>query len=161
MVRSGGLLTDCEARLRLPSQFVDTVLPKLFARGDKMTDLYALLDECDAVILPEVEPIFRATGPFPFSACMFAILLPLTTSTLDFNCRTADPSRASAQILIFQTRYQMCLRCSSADGPIKRGQKATDEATTLQLIRAVNPKPEYGFLNTFGENENGEATVIV
>jgi hypothetical protein len=38
------------------------VLAKLFARGEKTTDLYALLDESDTIILPEVEPVFRATG---------------------------------------------------------------------------------------------------
>ena len=44
------------------SQIVDTVLAKLFARGEKTTDLYALLDMSDIIILPEVEPVFRATG---------------------------------------------------------------------------------------------------
>jgi hypothetical protein len=46
----------------VPSQIVDTVLAKLFARGEKTTDLYALLDMSDIIILPEVEPVFRATG---------------------------------------------------------------------------------------------------
>jgi hypothetical protein len=40
------------------------VLAKLFARAEKTTDLYALLDESDIVILPEVEPVFRATGQY-------------------------------------------------------------------------------------------------
>ncbi len=43
-------------------QIVDTVLAKLFARGEKTTDLDALLDESDLVVLPEVEPVFRAMG---------------------------------------------------------------------------------------------------
>ena len=38
------------------------MLAKLFARGEKTTDLYALLDESDTIVLPEVEPIFRAIG---------------------------------------------------------------------------------------------------
>ena len=43
-------------------QIVDTALAKLFARGEKTTDLDALLDESELVILPEVEPVFRAKG---------------------------------------------------------------------------------------------------
>ena len=76
--------------------------------GDNMTALYALLDESDAGIFPEVEPVVRTTDPSPFSTCMFAILPSLTTST-------AELSRASAQTLILQTRRQMCLRCSLHD----------------------------------------------
>ena len=38
------------------------VLAKLFAQGEKMTDLDALLGESELVILPEVEPVFRAIG---------------------------------------------------------------------------------------------------
>jgi hypothetical protein len=49
---------------RVLLQIIDTVLAKLFARGEKTTDLYALLDELDIIILPEVEPIFRATGRY-------------------------------------------------------------------------------------------------
>jgi hypothetical protein len=45
-------------------QIVDTVLAKLFAWGEKTTDLHALLDESDVVVYPEVEPVFRATGQY-------------------------------------------------------------------------------------------------
>jgi hypothetical protein len=45
-------------------QIVDTVLAKLFAWGEKTTDLFALLDESDVVVYPEVEPVFRATGQY-------------------------------------------------------------------------------------------------
>ena len=45
-------------------QIVDTVLAKLFAQGEKTTDLFALLDESDVVVFPEVEPVFRATGQY-------------------------------------------------------------------------------------------------
>lgn len=40
------------------------MLAKLFARGEKTTDLYALLDESDMVVFPEVEPVFRTTGQY-------------------------------------------------------------------------------------------------
>ena len=40
----------------------DTGPPFLFAQAEKTTDLYALLEESDIVILPEVEPVFRATS---------------------------------------------------------------------------------------------------
>ena len=45
-------------------QIVDTVLAKLFAQGEKATDLFALLDESEVVVFPEVEPVFRATGQY-------------------------------------------------------------------------------------------------
>lgn len=45
-------------------QIVDTVLAKLFAQGEKTTDLFALLDESDVVVFPEIEPVFRATGQY-------------------------------------------------------------------------------------------------
>ena len=45
-------------------QIVDTVLAKLFAQGEKTTDLFALLDESDVVVFPEVESVFRATGQY-------------------------------------------------------------------------------------------------
>ena len=48
--------------LRLRSQIVDTVLTKLFARSEKTMDLDGLLEELEPVILPEVEPVLRATG---------------------------------------------------------------------------------------------------
>ena len=38
------------------------MLAKLFARGEKTTDLDALLAESEHIILPEVEPVLRATG---------------------------------------------------------------------------------------------------
>ena len=38
------------------------MLAKLFARGEKTTDLDALLEESELVILPEIEPVFRTTG---------------------------------------------------------------------------------------------------
>ncbi|KAH9953727.1 hypothetical protein BGW80DRAFT_1408844 [Lactifluus volemus] len=45
-------------------KWIDTMLAKLFARGEKMTDLYALLEESEVVILPQVEPVFHAAGQY-------------------------------------------------------------------------------------------------
>ena len=45
-------------------QIVDTVLAKLFAQHEKTTDLFALLDESEVVVFPEVESVFRATGQY-------------------------------------------------------------------------------------------------
>jgi hypothetical protein len=124
-------LNDRARHTRALSQVVDTVLAKLFARAEKTTDLYALLDESDIVILPEVEPVFRATGQYSalcktyskrgldaalleawskcvgsFSALRVRMVLgPLTT-------HTAGWSRASGQTPRSQIRCQTCLRCS-------------------------------------------------
>ena len=38
------------------------MLAKLFVQGEKMTDLNVLLGKLELIILPEVEPIFHATG---------------------------------------------------------------------------------------------------
>jgi hypothetical protein len=48
------------------------VLAKLFARAEKTTDLYALLDESDIIILPEVEPVFRETGQYSALCKMYS-----------------------------------------------------------------------------------------
>jgi hypothetical protein len=48
------------------------VLAKLFARGEKTTDLFALLDESDIINLPEVEPVFRAAGQFSALCKMYS-----------------------------------------------------------------------------------------
>lgn len=48
------------------------MLAKLFARGEKTTDLYALLGESDVIILPEVEPVFRATGQYSALCKMYS-----------------------------------------------------------------------------------------
>ena len=53
-------------------QIVDTVLAKLFARGEKTTDLYALLEESNMVVFPEVEPVFRATGQYSALCKMYS-----------------------------------------------------------------------------------------
>ncbi len=53
-------------------QIVDTVLAKLFALGEKTTDLYALLDESDMIVFPEVEPVFRATGQYSALCKMYS-----------------------------------------------------------------------------------------
>lgn len=124
-------LNDCARLTRVISQIVDTVLAKLFARAEKATDLYALLDESDVVILPEVEPVFRATAQYSalckmyskrgldaalleaWSKCVGSISAlrvrivfgPLTTHTTDW-------SRASGQTPRSQIRCQTCLDCS-------------------------------------------------
>ena len=56
------LLSEWSADDCVRSQTVNTVLAKLFARGEKTTDFDALLEESEIVIIPEVEPVFRATG---------------------------------------------------------------------------------------------------
>jgi hypothetical protein len=45
-------------------QTVDTVLAKLFARSEKTTDLYALLQEPNDIVLSEVEPVLKETGQY-------------------------------------------------------------------------------------------------
>jgi hypothetical protein len=43
---------------------VDTVLAKLFARSEKTTDLYALLQESNNIVLPEIENVLRDAGQY-------------------------------------------------------------------------------------------------
>jgi len=104
------------------------VLAKLFARAEKTTDLYALLEESDIIVLPEVEPVFRATSLCSALCKMYskrgddAALLevwskcagssPRLHASVLLTIGTADLSRESGQIPRFQTRYQICLRCS-------------------------------------------------
>jgi len=45
-------------------QTVDTVLAKLFARSEKTTDLYALLQEPNDIVLSEVVPVLKETGQY-------------------------------------------------------------------------------------------------
>jgi hypothetical protein len=66
------------------------VLAKLFALGEKMTDLDALLDESELVILPEVEPIFRATGLYS-ALCKVYSKLGLDAELLEVWSKYAVP----------------------------------------------------------------------
>jgi hypothetical protein len=88
-------------------QIVDTVLAKLFARSERTSDLYALLDESDMVVLPEVEPVFRATGQYNALCKMYSkrgddvallealskyvpLSLFMCSSNIFFNCRLVE-----------------------------------------------------------------------
>jgi vacuolar protein sorting-associated protein 3 len=48
---------------------VDTVLAKLFAQSEKTTDLYALLQEPNDVVLSEVEKVLQEAGQYS-ALCM-------------------------------------------------------------------------------------------
>lgn len=113
-------------------QIVDTVLAKLFAQGEKTTDLFALLDESDVVVFPEVEPVFRATGQYSalckvyskrgddaalletwskyVVACRFLFFFHVLLAAINSNV-FADLSRANGQIPRLPIRSQTCLRC--------------------------------------------------
>ena len=112
-------------------QIVDTVLAKLFAQGEKTTDLFALLDESDVVVFPEVESVFRATGQYGALCKVYskrgddAALLETWSKYVSCLCicnfwqyRTndfflfADLSRENGQIPRLPIRCQTCLRCS-------------------------------------------------
>ncbi|KAH9962285.1 hypothetical protein BGW80DRAFT_1180850 [Lactifluus volemus] len=149
---------------------VDTVLAKLFARGEKMTDLYALLEESEVVILAEVEPIFRAAGQYSALCKMYskrgddAALLDLWSKLVEgewidpdisdplsdmFALLTARRNRALTQqwgVWLAGKDTERALKLLTAHGSAKRGQKAEDEAATLQQIRVVNPDAAARFL---------------
>ena len=112
------------------------MLAKLFARAEKTTDLFALLEESDIVVLAEVEPVFRATSLYSALCKMYskrgddAALLevwskcagsssPRLRASVLLTNGTADLSRETGQIPRFQTRYRTCLRCSRP-GAIER-----------------------------------------
>ena len=103
------------------------MLAKLFAQGEKTTDLHALLDESDTVVFTEVEPVLRATGQYGALCKMYskrgddaALLETWSKYVLFFSCAAArrhsgfflDLSRANGQIPRFQIRCQTCSRCS-------------------------------------------------
>ncbi|KAI0252527.1 hypothetical protein BJV78DRAFT_1360837 [Lactifluus subvellereus] len=149
---------------------VDTVLAKLFARGEKTTDLFALLDESDMIILPEVEPVFRAAGHFSALCKMYskrgddAALLNVWSKLVDgewtdpevpdplsdmFSLLTARRNRPLIQqwgIWLAGKDTERALKLLTAHGSAKRGQKSEDEAATLQQIREVNPEAGVRFL---------------
>jgi vacuolar protein sorting-associated protein 3 len=89
------------------------VLAKVFARSEKMTDLYALLDESDAIVLPEVEPVFRAARQYSALCKMYskrdddAALLDVWSKCVTFRC-----------ISLFLTIYidHFCKICRLVEG---------------------------------------------
>ncbi|KAI0288353.1 hypothetical protein BC826DRAFT_1038656 [Russula brevipes] len=149
---------------------VDTVLAKLFARAEKTTDLYALLDESDIIILPEVEPVFRETSQYSALCKMYskrghdAALLEIWSKLVEgewtdpeipdplsdmFALLTARRNRALTQqwgVWLAGKDTERALKLLTAQGSTKRGQKAEDEAAMLQQIRAVNPEAGLRFL---------------
>ncbi|KAI9438733.1 hypothetical protein H4582DRAFT_2057353 [Lactarius indigo] len=149
---------------------IDTVLAKLFARGEKTTDLYALLDESDLVVLPEVEPVFRATGQYSALCKMYskrgddAALLEVWSKLVEgewtdpeisdplsdmFALLTVRRDRALTQqwgVWLAGKDTERALKLLTAHGSAKRGQKPEDEAATLHQIRAVNPEAGVRFL---------------
>ncbi|KAI0000159.1 hypothetical protein BJV74DRAFT_876958 [Russula compacta] len=149
---------------------VDTVLAKLFAQSEKTTDLYALLDESDTIILPEVEPVFRAIGLFGALCKLYskhgndAALLEVWSKLVEgewtdpeipdplsdmFALLTARRNRALTQqwgIWLAGKDTERALKLLTAHSSTKRGQRAEDEATTLQQIRAVNSEAGVRFL---------------
>ncbi|KAH9057206.1 hypothetical protein EDB87DRAFT_1578953 [Lactarius vividus] len=149
---------------------IDTVLAKLFARSEKTTDLYALLDESDLVVLPEVEPVFRATGQYSALCKMYskrgddAALLEAWSKLVEgewtdpeisdplsdmFALLTARRDRALTQqwgVWLAGKDTERALKLLTAHGSTKRGQKPEDEAATLHQIRVVNPEAGVRFL---------------
>ncbi|KAH9074328.1 hypothetical protein EDB83DRAFT_2312651 [Lactarius deliciosus] len=149
---------------------IDTVLAKLFARGEKTTDLYALLDESDLVVLPEVEPVFRATSQYSALCKMYskrgddAALLETWSKLVEgewtdpeiadplsdmFALLTARRDRALTQqwgVWLAGKDTERALKLLTAHGSARRGQKPEDEAATLHQIRAVNPEAGVRFL---------------
>lgn len=149
---------------------VDTVLAKLFARGEKTTDLYALLDESDMIVLPEVEPVLRATGQYSALCKVYskrgddAALLEAWSKLVEgewtdpeisdplsdmFALLTARRDRALTQqwgVWLAGKDTERALKLLTAYGSARRGQKTEDEAVTLHQIRAVNPEAGSRFL---------------
>ncbi|KAH9003556.1 hypothetical protein EDB86DRAFT_3062932 [Lactarius hatsudake] len=149
---------------------IDTVLAKLFARGEKTTDLYALLDESDLVVLPEVEPVFRATSQYSALCKMYskrgddAALLETWSKLVEgewtdpeiadplsdmFALLTARRDRALTQqwgVWLAGRDTERALKLLTAHGSARRHQKPEDEAATLHQIRAVNPEAGVRFL---------------
>ncbi|KAH9018541.1 hypothetical protein EDB85DRAFT_2154432 [Lactarius pseudohatsudake] len=149
---------------------IDTVLAKLFARGEKTTDLYALLDESDSVVLPEVEPVFRATSQYSALCKMYsrrgddAALLETWSKLVEgewtdpeisdplsdmFALLTARRDRALTQqwgVWLAGKDTERALKLLTAHGSSRRHQKPEDEAATLHQIRAVNPEAGVRFL---------------
>ncbi|KAN0136305.1 hypothetical protein V8E53_005910 [Lactarius tabidus] len=149
---------------------VDTVLAKLFAWGEKTTDLHALLDESDVVVYPEVEPVFRATGQYSALCKVYsklgddAALLEAWSKVVEgewtdpeipdplsdmFALLTARRDRALTQqwgVWLAGKDTERALKLLTTHGSAKRGQKAEDEAATLRQIRAVNPEAGARFL---------------
>jgi hypothetical protein len=96
------------------------VAAKLFARAEKTTDLYALLDKSDVVILPEVKPVFRATGqysalyktypkrgldaelPEVWSKCVGSLDVACSHGLRPITTQTSDLLRASGQTRDFR-----------------------------------------------------------
>jgi len=146
------------------------VLAKLFARGEKTTDLDALLDESELVILPEIEPVFRATGLYSALCKVYskrghdAELLEVWSKLVEgewvdpgipdplsdmFALLTARRNRALIQqwgVWLAGKDAERALKLLTSHSSAKRGQKAEDEAATLQQIRAVNPEAGVRFL---------------
>ncbi|KAH9962835.1 hypothetical protein BC827DRAFT_1129633 [Russula dissimulans] len=156
--------------LSLFSRIVDTVLAKLFARGEKSTDLYALLDESDIIVLPEVEPVFRATGRYSALCKVYskhghdAALLEVWSKLVEgewtddeipdplsdmFALLTARRDRSSTQrwgVWLAAKDSERAIKLITTLSSTKRGKKGVDEATMLEQIRAVNPEAGARFL---------------
>ncbi|KAI9509282.1 hypothetical protein F5148DRAFT_1148443 [Russula earlei] len=149
---------------------VDTVLAKLFAQGEKTTDLYSLIAESDVIILPEVEPVFRATGRYSALCKIYskrghdAPLLEVWSKLVEGEWTDDEiPDPLSDMFALLTTRrdraliqqwgvwlagkdVERALKLLTAQSSAKRGKKAEDEAAMLERIRAVNPDAAARFL---------------
>jgi hypothetical protein len=102
------------------------VLAKLFAGGEKTTDLHALLDESDVIILAEVEPVFRAAGQYSTLCKLYskrgddAALL-----TVWSKCATFLGLSPLLRLLIVSAKMQTCRR---------RMDRSRDPRPTLRYV---------------------------
>ncbi|KAH9962289.1 hypothetical protein BGW80DRAFT_1255654 [Lactifluus volemus] len=129
-------------------------------------------EESEVIILPQVEPVFRAVGQYCTLCKMYskcgddATLLDLWSKLIvSSRFQTCRGRMDSSRYLSHSLTHPPCSlhdeidstmgrlaggrghgTCSQAHGSTKRGQKAGDEAATLQQISVVNPDTAAGFL---------------
>ncbi|KAI0312172.1 hypothetical protein OF83DRAFT_1287071 [Amylostereum chailletii] len=162
-VRGGGSARE----LRM---IVDTVLAKLFARAEKTTDLYALLKESPDLVLPELEPVFVATGQYNALCSIYEQrgddekLLEAWSKMVEgewsdpeipdplsnmLTLLVAKRNRALIQqwgIWLTTKDPERALKLLTSQGSNKRNQKTGDDLAMLQQIRAANPEAGLQFL---------------
>ncbi|KAI0052121.1 hypothetical protein FA95DRAFT_1602084 [Auriscalpium vulgare] len=149
---------------------VDTVLAKLFARAEKTTDLYGLVNDSNDLELSELEPVLQSTGQYNALCKLYQRrgddekLLEVWSKLVDgewtdtdipdplsdiFNLLTERRNRQLTQkwgIWLTKKDSERAMKLLTTTGSSKRGQKTADDLAMLQQLRTENPEAAAQFL---------------
>ena len=85
------------------------MLAKLFVRTEKTTDLHALREKSGAIVLPEVEPVFRVTG-LPSALCKLYSKRGDDAARLEVLSKCVGSSPRRMPLFCLQLEPQTCRR---------------------------------------------------